>query len=261
MEIKNLIYKFTFGGNLIHVIQNPEKGAAKFKSTICHATISEEEAQKNFDDESTHKWYVPANDGRHERCRFQNGTTFRESKEMPQTLSLRPLRCCRQIYNEAHHVPYSTNTFSCADPITLGTFFKSLAQGNNHNHLAVRSLFIEMVYSRGEDDPVWMKALASCARQLKKLQNVSISIEWHNLGFYLGPRFSILEGRGLRGDDGVISDVLMLRKLPLKTATMVISDQWADNRWMLTNVLEVTHRWTLEEKKKWAHYVREVLLQ
>ena len=59
------------------------------------------------------------------------------------------------------------------------------------------------------------------------LQHVSISIDWRKWSsILLGPEYRAeLEKKGLPGKGDAISDVLTLRKLPLKTATMVISDR------------------------------------
>lgn len=59
LEIRNLIYKCTFGGTLIHIIQNPGEGGAKFEHLICRASISEEEALEKFDSESTNDQRPP----------------------------------------------------------------------------------------------------------------------------------------------------------------------------------------------------------
>ncbi|KAF6221855.1 hypothetical protein HO133_001823 [Letharia lupina] len=266
LEVKNLIYRSTFGDNLVHIIQNSDKGTATFKNTICRASISEEEAQENFDGESTHQWYAPANEGRHDCCRFQKGATFLDREEGPKVLSLSLLRCCRQIYNEAHHIPHATNTFSCNDPETLQKFVVSLAQGSNDNHLAVRSLFLEMVYETTFENS-WGRAVSTGAKLLKGLQNISIDVDWCAWHFCLGPRNQAeLRKEGTSWSNNVISHVLALKKLPLKTATMVISDQGTEEQHIGTTSPywknhEAEYRWTLDEKKEWARYAREALLE
>ena len=267
LEIKNQIYKYTFGGNLIHIIQKHDKDGRTFKSYICCASISEEEAQENFDSESTHPWYAPANEGRHDSCHGFDGNI--ELHQRPDALSLSPLRSCRQVYNEAHHIPYSANTFGCFNPKTLQSFVTSLAQGSKDNQLAVRSLFLEMDFTVESDMSLWKKAVATCAKRLTALQNVSISIDWGSFYLILASRLSFpdadLEKDRLRQ---MISSILTLKKLPLKTATIVISDReaehcrdhWCNNRDFWINQ-EDKYRWTLDEKKERARYVREVLLR
>ena len=106
--------------------------------------------------------------------------------------------------------------------------------------MAVRSLFLEMVYKDSINDASWRKAIVACTKQLKMLQNVSISIDWRKWSSILGPQYRAeLEKKGLPGKGSVkgmprignvISDVLTLRKLPLKTATMVISDRGTEEK-------------------------------
>lgn len=175
------------------------------------------------------------------------------------------------MYNEAHHIPYSANTFGCFDPKTLQSFVTLLAQGSKDNHLAVRSLFLEIFHAKRGDMSSWKKALATCTKHLTAIQNVSISIDLYDFSMSsLGRRASDdLEKVGAVWKDCVISSLLSLKKMPLKTATMVISDKEAEldrscwygpvySRWIN---LEAAYRWTLDEKKERARYVREVLLQ
>ncbi|CAD6579065.1 MAG: hypothetical protein ASARMPRED_008943 [Alectoria sarmentosa] len=267
LEVKNLIYKYTFGGRLVHIVQNPDERAAKFRNTICRAPISEEEAQENFDSECSNRWYAPANEGRHDCCeRDIEAMINGKPKKKPESLSLSLLRCCRQIYNEAHHVPYSANTFSCATQDTLQSFILSLAQGNHENHLAVRSLFIEMVFRGTIHHNIWRKALGTCARYLKNLQKVNISFEWKSWIWMWGARSPADYERKCPGwQSPLMSDILVLKKLPLKFATFVISDgeigvgsgrtpfRWPNE--------EAANRWTLAEKQEWARYVKEIILK
>ena len=153
----------------------------------------------------------------------------------------------------------------------LQSFITSLAQGSKDNHLAVRSLFLEINYARWGDVSSWKKAFATCAKQLTAAQNVSIDINWYDFSMIaLGRRASAdLEKVGAVWKHCLISSLLSLRKMPLKTATIVISDKdaernreyWygpAQSRW---ETFEAAYRWTLDEKKDRARYVREVLLQ
>lgn len=180
-------------------------------------------------------------------------------------MRLSALRCCRQMYNEAHYVPYSANTFSCADPETLLRFTQSLARGYHDNHLAVRSLFIDFVYDsdsylRFPTHGAWRKALTACANHFTKLNNVNISFEWiwwySMCGAPTPAEFEAKE-RSKWQNNPFMPDIFVLGKLPLKSATMVISDvkvYEGSNRPNLS-------RWTLEEKREWARYIKEMILK
>ena len=259
LEVKNLIYEYTFGGNLIHITQDPDEGATKFNNTICRALISEEEAEDNFNEETIHKWYVPANEDRHSHCRFKKRANFDDGEERPQMLRLSALRCCRQMYNEAHYCPYSTNTFSCVDPATLEMFIRSLTQGSHGNHLAVRSLFLEMLFSRYYHSR-WRKTLKLCAKHLKYLKNVNIRLEWNSRFWIYGAGSPAkYEARGRNWQTPVMSDIFVLNQLPLESATFVISDD--DSLWPPPTSLGGSARWTLEEKQEWARYTKNLILK
>lgn len=273
IEVKSRIYEHVFGGNLIHIAQNADKSGPKFRSYICNASISDEDAEYVQDflasESNTDPWNAPGIENRHLSC--HEGHKSNLFYKRPGALSLSPLRSCRQMYNEAHHVPYSTNSFSSADPKTLQKFVVSLAQGNKGNHQAIRSLFLEIVYAEDHHMTSWKKAIATCAKYLTRLQHVSISIEWHDFFLIkLQPLGYSLVGAGMRWKEKMISSLLTLKKLPLKTVIMTISDHQAERKrrsWhYMTNlspwiILEAEFRWTLIEKRERARYVEEILLQ
>lgn len=129
--------------------------------------------------------------------------------------------------------------------------------------MTVRSLFLEMLYFLDSHIISWGKAVAACAKKLKGLQNISISIDWRYWGWELGPRYHAgTEEETLQWENNVISDILTLKKLPLKTATLVISDCGTEELLGQFNAQsQLQYRWTLEEKQKWARYVRQVFLE
>ena len=278
LEVKNLIYNYVFGGNLIHIEfrRFSKKVAISFRHIICPAPISEEEAQRNFDNENLHKWYVPANEDRHTYCyvslyrpggsrRFRQGANASFWEQVPsQMLGLSALRCCRQMYNEAHHVPYSANTFSCANPPTLQSFILSLTQGSHNNHLAIRSFFFTMTYEDLVETPAyWRKALNTCVNKCKNLQNVNLSLEcvWWDWLWQEGA-LADFEAKGSYGKTFLLSFLNPLKKLPLKSVTFVFSDARAYPVDIPETGLEDEDgtRWTLKEKQEWARYVKELIL-
>lgn len=88
----------------------------------------------------------------------------------------------------------------------------------------------------------------------KTLQHLSISISINLLVYdhEMVPQQWTLEERLLK--DRVISTILTLKKLPLKTVTITISDDET-----YTHISE--NRWTLDEKKEWSRCIRDVLLR
>lgn len=272
MEVKNIIYNYAFGTNLIHIVNIatfPYRGVGNLRNTICRAEISEVEAQKNFDDESKNNWDVPANEGRHQRCHYPQSATSGDGEiQRPEVLNLSALRGCRQMYNEAHSIPYAANTFACADPRTLQSFILSLSIGGHKNHLAIRSLFLDMVFTTLPDDNAcWRKALNTCVSKCKNVTNVNISLEmqcWYWMQGAHSP--AAFEAKGPNWQTPFMSDLFVLKKLPLKNATCVIGDHNMNRgisliTCLLTLIKEEPTRWTLEEKREWARYVRELILK
>ena len=264
-----MIYNYAFGGNLIHIVNIAEashKGVANFRNTICRAVISEEEAQKNVHDQSKNNWYVPANEDRHKRCRCSQIATSSDG-ERPETLNLGALRSCRQMYNEAHYIPYSANTLACSDSHTLQSFILSLSVGAHKNHLAVRSLFLDMLFTTLPNTTAgWRKALNTCVSKCKNVRNVNIHLEmqcWYWLHGARSP--AAFEAKGPNWQTPFVSDILVLKKLPLKSATCVLDDAnmhtSVDLITMLMTISREPARWTLGEKREWARYVRELILR
>ena len=267
-----MIYNYAFGGNLIHIVNIatfPYRGLGNFTNTICRAEISEVEAQKNFDDESENDWNAPGNEGRHQRCYCPSSATSRDGeKQRPEILNLGALRACRQMYNEAHYIPYSANTFACADPSSLQSFILSLSVGGHKNNLAVRSLFLDMVSTTLPEDEnaCWRKALSTCVSKCKNVKNVNISLEMQCWYWMHGARSPAeFEAKGPNWQTTFISDIFVLKKLPLKSATFVMNDANMNKGVSLItcviNLLGELTRWTLEEKREWARYVRELILR
>ncbi len=136
-----------------------------------------------------------------------------------------------------------------------------LAKGGCDNHSAVRSLFLEMVYDEYHGKS-WEKAVAACAKQLKSLQHISISIDLRTFYFvksYAHRQDALSTGFSLK--NVMIPGIITLKKLSLKTVAVVISDQEADDHNPLMAWLETKYRCTLDEKKELARYVKEVLLK
>ena len=148
--------------------------------------------------------------------------------------------------------------FGCAVQFDL-----SLAQGEFGNHLAVRSLFIEMVFHRNDFNVSWRNALNACA---ENLQNINISFEWECYGYIYGARSPAEYGSiGPNWRNTLMSDMFVLGKVPLQSATLVISDTKVGQDDDLLHLYlfnpENARRWTLDEKQDWARYVREYILK
>ena len=91
------------------------------------------------------------------------------------------LRVCRQIYIEAHKVPWETNMFSFNDPRTFRTFVEGTGSGGGlkaWQKRAWKTLRLDMSTWNGHTDDVWNKALKlSICKGLTVLRRLCLRIE------------------------------------------------------------------------------------
>ena len=73
-----------------------------------------------------------------------------------ETMRLTVLAVSRQVYAEANHILWTTNTFSCCDGITFQRFMKTRTLGQKR---LIRNLRFEMEWDFG-DWKIWNKALS-----------------------------------------------------------------------------------------------------
>lgn len=203
-EIKNQIYEYTTGVQLIHIEQRKKKGILTFHSHIRPSQRSLDFAQTVFDNAYQEKWNAPLLGLNHRVCFFSI-----------KTLDLGVLRTCHQIYHEAQHVHYSTNTFSFDDAQTLLRFFRYLKKTIFHTDtLPIRSLHLytklQQLYDIGEIHRWTNKVFPNIASTLVNLRQIHVDIE---------PRHY-----DLRADPGMARAITKLAKLPLKQAVITIYD-------------------------------------
>ena len=265
--MKNQIYELVLGGHFIHIGQGIIKTNYSFTNVICQAKISEEEAQRNFDSEDPAniseeeaqqdfepedpaKWYVEKNEYRHYQC---------DRDHTYETVNLSLLRTCRQIYGEAKYFPYSTNTFSFIQPGVIKEFTVWLERTSAGYNKAIRSMHIEFVIACFNDEKRWESSIKNLARRLPNVENVNLSLDQRYI--LNGCRNPTLfeYGRGNR----MRSILLSLRTLPIKRATFEITDARGlrESQWSIVPEYEQMFRWTLDEKRVWARYVKEALCQ
>ena len=144
-EIREKIFSLVVGHQFIHLLYLPSRGG--FRHTVCTAAVSEDEAYEEF---MTGHTRIPSDDSadyhsvtfkqRHKHCkswsledvRFYNDEqqrSFRlmtaEERRKPM-LDLRILGTCRQMYEEANVLLWTTNTFSFEDSTYLRMFIDGL---------------------------------------------------------------------------------------------------------------------------------------
>ena len=108
-EIRNRIYDFVLGGQLIH-IRRRDQDWSRSNSFSCNAHVSEEEACRDFQTKEDSRTFRK----RHEQC------------SLADRFNLSMLRCCRQVYEEARLLHFTHNIFSFADQESFVHFVNKL---------------------------------------------------------------------------------------------------------------------------------------
>ncbi|KAK3171937.1 hypothetical protein OEA41_004021 [Lepraria neglecta] len=261
-ETKNQIYELVCGGQFLHIT----KDLRLLSNHICRAKTSEDQAQEEFDTGLRSEWNAADEINPHIHCK--------PGKKDEQNLSISILLSCRQAYNEARLLPYSTNTFSFGEPRVLLSFIAKAMQSGAS--LATRSVHLHMFIKRDTDVDAWRRALRLVSKELTGLQNVYIMMDQgfepaRHVG-YVAQHYRRLDHDEFAKLDerwwtSLLASLDKLQKLPLKKATFVISDKGLEVPWgkfvywQIYQQSEMAYRWTLEEKRAWSKDVRQVILR
>lgn len=257
--------------------QQPHKTA--FRHAICVAIGSEqsayEEAVSGYvivpKSESSPDHYVTSCKERHVNCKMcGTGPRFLlEEERRDLSVDLNVLGVCRQLYEEANHLLWATNTFSFEDPKTFGHFFKGLnpAQKRNLTRLHItadigesNSDYWTSAHQRARwDNSYWGTALKTAnLNMLRGVQALHLCI---NQGFdclSLGQVNGVesAEERIRYCQEADMEIILRLRALPLKHVTVMMSDD-AEK---LDKAGWSSLRWTAAKKKEYAESIRLKLM-
>lgn len=236
----------------------PTKG--RFRHAVCTATASEDEAYEEF--MTGHK-HVPADDSaqfysitfkeRHVHCkswsledeRFWNAEQRRlfrlmtaEERRKPM-LDLSILGACRQMYEEANVLLYTTNTFSFEETTPFKTFVDGL---HSTQRKKLTRIHIDLAW-----DPFsaleWERSLRpSLISKLDGLRTLHATLD-QSSGNYSYPQLFIL------------TPLSRMQILPLKHVTIVVGDHIKGQ-----NPRHQKYRWTITKKKEVAEGLRSKLL-
>lgn len=103
------------------------------RHAICVAKVSESDAYAQttrgysaVPSSESAEYYVACCADRHQACHSTSRTSGLKGVPPEQKFDLAVLGACRQFYEEAHHILWTTNTFSFDDPVSFGKFIASL---------------------------------------------------------------------------------------------------------------------------------------
>ena len=261
-ELKNRIYEFVLGGNLLHItrdrlrfnrrVPHSTKGAIKeqrFSHQICCSQISEEEAHRQFISEDGSSLYVKSIELRHSSCPSYK----RKGSVVPLRMNISLLRACRQIYSEARFIPYSTNTFSFDTPGILRAFIHYLNRRGVDVNEAFRSLHLDLSDFQFTLHG-WTRAFKAVIQHMTLLETIYINVDQHPLW-----ATSHDAEQKERDMEPLLDCLAILGRIPAKSTTIVVSDQHlSKNQERLVSAPSsfITHRWTMEEKRMWVAEVK-----
>ena len=240
-----------------------------FRHAICVANQSEQsafvEAISGYavvPEGESPEFYIASCKERHASCLMcGDGPMFVREVDR---LDLHVLGVGRQLYEEANHLLWATNTFSFEDPKTFERFFDSLNLAQKRNLTAIHisadigsGVWFNSHNQRARwDNRHWGKALKSSNLNiLRGVQTLHLCI---NQGFECvsrqAPSFDSdwAEQKLKEAQQADLESILHLSTLSIKHVTVVMSD---DVRELRRNG-KSTYRWTVTKKNEYAEIIR-----
>ena len=220
-----------------------------FRHAICQANKTEDAAYAEANSMvQTSGYDIERNAIRHLACSCCGLSNFALSTEK---LCLALFTSCRKLYNIANTILYAKNTFSFDDALSFGQFLANLGPEQKKNikslHLSRPSVDVSV---RLGDKLAWMDALEpSSIRTLEGLNTVHLCLDMNIHHPHSWTSSTAHNARFLEFD---LEPFLQLRILPLKKATLIISDDPA---------MSTRGRLTVAEKNEWAEKTRLKLLE
>ena len=254
-EIREKIFSLVVGNQFIHLCYL--KGCGRFCHTVCTATASEDQVYEQFmsghNPTPTHGlagYDSFAFDNRHAHCTpwtFLGGQWFDDNaheaeKSSQPMLSLSLLGACRQAYEEANFLLWTTNTFSFADSTTLKTFVNRL---HSTQRKKLTRMHIDFGFHYFPELECQYALSLSLISQLKGLRTLHATI-WQ------------LQKSCVYHE--VLPSLDRMQILPLQNVTVVVSDiipLWGDGSTAATPPPDL---WPITERQEVAERTRSKLL-
>ena len=172
----------------------------------------------------------------------------RRSRAATAKMDLSLLHACRQIYNEAQYILYSTNTFSFSTARNLRAFIHFLVQRHVDLNEAVRSLRVDLTHPRNDTNG-WTQAFSAVTQHMTRLKALYIHVDQR-------PSWStsfdaIEKERSMRP---VLNNLAILGKAAAESTIITLSDRYLAQYPQHTT--PSTPRWTMDEKRLWVQEVR-----
>ncbi|KAK4697525.1 hypothetical protein P7C71_g567, partial [Lecanoromycetidae sp. Uapishka_2] len=250
------------------------KGGA-FRHALCVATKTEQSAYQEMVSGTTTvpkgedpDYYVEPFKKRHQNCMVFPSHDWQaviSTHEKPSLrVGLAVLGVCRQLYEEANHLLWDTNTFSFLDPETCNKFLASLNPAQKRN---LRSLHIstfvddfDKPWSRYSTSNAWLSALRlPRVNMLRNVRSLQLCLDHGCNGTISQIYASTVEARAAAQKTMIknLEGIMNLRVPDLTQVTIIVSD---DRELFLRHPEAAANRFTVAEKKDFAETLRAQLL-
>ena len=258
-EIQDQIYELVCGGNLLHF--EFDAFVRDSKSEFCHikclSKITVDDAQASFD-ASTSPWVDVVSANLHMECCSPRlfGHESGRTCGMP-TLDLRFLRTCRQIYDAAKNLCYSTNIISFDSLDIFKRFVKTVSWVPR-----IRSLRLCIYSGNSSGGAALSKTLKHLVSKVTGLERIHIDL------LQILGHVSRTYDKGAEEDSVLTKQLLCLAGTALRAATVVISDTRScdledsetTQGFRDDDQSQRGRRWTMKQKQEYAHFLRNALL-
>lgn len=254
-ELREKIFSLVVGHQFIHLIYIPARGI--YRHTICTATVSEDEAYEEFMTGTR----IPSDDSadyhsvtfrqRHKHCkswdreneRFYDEEqrrlfrlTTAEERRKPM-LDLRILGACRQMYEEANLLLWTTNTFSFESSTLLKMFIGGL---HSTQVKKLTRMHIDFAWNLDSADE-WNRLLRPSF--LSKLNSLRTLHATFDQNAHLPTSFQRY----------IVTPLSGMKTLPLRHVTVVVGDDTVKSSFP-------QDRWTIAKQREVARDLRNKLL-
>ena len=196
-----------------------------------------------FVSEDGRRLYVKGIELRHSSC-----PSYRSRGPVaPLRLNVSLLRVCRQIYDEAHFIPYSTNTFSFETPRNLRAFIHYFVRRGVSVNKAFRSLRVDLIDVKFTLQ-AWSQAFKAVRQHMTLLDTTYVNMDQP-------PLWAMSDDAEQNEKDmKTLFDCLAILGKQAKSTTVVVSDEYLSGypeRLMYALSTSITQHWTVEKKRTW----------
>lgn len=275
-ELRLYIYEHILGGETLHIRFKAFNSVEDLRQTynsfgsmlsvsslmgrrtklthyICNAKSSESEIYERFlaQDWQDHKSAHCMMGFRHEGCMTLN-----------KHIELSLLRVCRQIYQEAKLIPYTSNAFSFGVNWAFQEFVPSLGLAQRHAITTIHLRIVINGINARDAQAIHNWDLGGIpvhhTLPLTSLRALHVHIYQRN---WFHPHYQDKSWKDMRVLENRLAGLFAFRRLSLELVTVVVTDEGSDFLTQREAADWRAEQWSSEERKEWAESIRKRLLE